>query len=246
MTEATIAAIVFGTCLAGFVQGLSGFAFGLVAMSVWAWTIDPQLARPLVVWGSWIGQVLAFGAVRGGLQWRRALPFVLGGVAGVPVGAWLLQYINVGMFRAGVGVVLIAYCSAMLFARRLPILRWGGRVADGAVGAVGGTMGGLGGLTGPAPTLWCTLRGWHKDEQRSVFQVFNLSMHSLTLTVYFLNGTLTRAMAPAFALMVPVAILPTLGGVLLYRKVDDRVFRRLVLMLLLLSGVVLLLSVALR
>ena len=246
MTEATIAAIVFGTCLAGFVQGLSGFAFGLVAMSVWAWTIEPQLAGPLVVWGSWIGQVLAFGAVRGGLRWRRAVPFVLGGVCGVPVGAWLLHYIDVGMFRAAVGVVLIAYCSTMLFARRLPTLRRGGRLADGAVGMVGGVMGGLGGLTGPAPTLWCTLRGWHKDEQRSVFQVFNLSMHSLTLTVYFLNGTLTRAMAPAFALMVPVAILPTLGGVLLYRKVDDRVFRRVVLLLLLLSGVVLLLSAALR
>jgi len=43
-----------------------------------------------------------------------------------------------------------------------------------------------------------------------------------------------------------VAILPTLGGVLLYRKVDDRAFRRLVLILLLLSGVVLLLSAGLR
>ena len=78
------------------------------------------------------------------------------------------------MFRAAVGVVLIAYCSTMLFARRLPNLRWGGRVADGAVGMVGGAMVVFGGLTGPAPTLWCTLRGWHKDEQRSVFQVFDL------------------------------------------------------------------------
>lgn len=240
-----IAAVVLGTCLAGFVQGLSGFAFGLVAMSVWTWTVEPQLAGPLVVWGSWIGQVLGLGAVRGGLQWRLAVPFVLGGVAGVPVGAWLLRYVNVTAFRGGVGIVLIAYCSTMLFAQRLPTVRRGGRLGDAVVGVVGGVMGGLGGLTGPAPTLWCTLRGWHKDAQRSVFQVFNLAMHSLTLTVYVLSGTLTRAMVPAFALMIPVVILPTLAGVLLYRQVDDRVFRRLVLILLLLSGIVLLLSVGL-
>jgi uncharacterized membrane protein YfcA len=244
MTGPLIAAIVLGTCLAGFVQGLSGFAFGMVAMSVWAWTIEPQLAGPLVVWGSWIGQVLALRAVSGGLQWRRAVPFVVGGTAGVPIGAWLLHYINVSVFRGTVGFVLIAYCATMLFARQLPTLRRGGRVADGVVGAVGGVMGGLGGLTGPAPTLWCTLRGWGKDEQRSVFQVFNLCMHSLTLAVYLLNGTLTLAMAPAFALMVPVAIVPTFAGILLYRRVDERAFRRLVLILLLLSGIVLLLSVA--
>jgi uncharacterized membrane protein YfcA len=246
MTASVMAAIVLGTCLAGFVQGLSGFAFGLVAMSVWAWSIEPQLAGPMVVWGSWIGQILGLGAVRGGLRWRRAVPFVVGEAAGVPVGAWLLRYVDVGLFRGGVGVVLILYCSAMLFARRLPTVRRGGRLADGAVGTIGGVMGGLGGLVGPAPTLWCTLRGWDKDAQRSVFQVFFLSMHTLTLMVYLADGTLTAAMLPAFALMVPVAILPTFAGVLLYRRVNDMAFRRLVLVLLLLSGILLLVSAALR
>jgi uncharacterized membrane protein YfcA len=244
MTATAMVAIVLGTCLAGFVQGLSGFAFGLVALSLWAWTIEPQLAGPMVVWGSWIGQILSLGSVRGGLRWRRALPFVVGGVAGVPVGAWLLRYVDVAAFRGCVGVVLIGYSSAMLFARRLPALRRGGALADGAVGAIGGVMGGLGGLTGPAPTLWCTLRRWDKDVQRSVFQVFNLAMHTLTLAVYFLGGTLTVAMVPAFALMVPVAVVPTLVGVVVYRRVDEQAFRRVVLGLLLASGVALVVSVA--
>jgi hypothetical protein len=32
-------------------------------------------------------------------------------------------------------------------------------LADGGIGLIGGMMGGLGGLNGPAPTLWCSLRG---------------------------------------------------------------------------------------
>ena len=51
--------VAAGAAVAGFVQGLSGFAFGLVAMGIWAWSLDPLLAGPLVVFGSLIGKLLA-------------------------------------------------------------------------------------------------------------------------------------------------------------------------------------------
>jgi uncharacterized membrane protein YfcA len=237
--------VVVGTCLAGFVQGLSGFAFGLVAMSVWAWSIEPLLAGPMVVFGSVIGQLLAAGTLRRSFDLRRAAPFIMGGVIGVPVGVVLLRYVDARLFRGGVGGFLIVYCTAMLLARHLPIVAWGGRLADAGVGVIGGVMGGLGGLTGPAPTLWCTLRGWDRDSQRAVFQSFNLCMQVLTLIVYAASGTLTARMGWIFALMVPVVILPTLAGIRLYRGISTAKFQRLVLGLLLLSGCVLLASLRL-
>ena len=246
MTPTMIAAVVVGTCLGGFVQGVSGFAFGLVAVSVWAWSIEPQLAGPLVVWGSWVGRVLSIGTARRGFVWRRTIPFLVGGVAGVPLGTWLLPYIDMHVFRAGVGTLLVVYCSIMLCARSLPVLTHGGRWLDGAVGAVGGVMGGLAGLTGPAPTLWCLLRGWDRDAQRAMFQAFNLAMHSLTLTIYLLNGTVTAGMLPAFALIVPIAIIPTLAGVRVYQRFSHHDFQRLVLFLLLASGLMMLLALVLH
>jgi uncharacterized protein len=242
MTAELLASIVLGTCLAGFVQGLSGFAFGLVAMGVWAWSIQPQLAAPMVVFGSVVGQVLAFGTIRRGFDTRRALPFIVGGVLGVPLGVWLLRYVDPRLFRGGVGVFLIGYCSAMLMARHLPVVSRGGRAADGLVGWIGGVMGGLGGLTGPAPTLWCTLRGWDRDEQRAVFQSFSLTMQVLTLATYVVSGMVTRGMLWIFAVMVPVSVLPTLAGVRLYRSISTASFQRLVLALLLISGLLLVVS----
>ena len=105
-------------------------------------------------------------------------------------------------------------------------------------------MGGIAGLTGPAPTLWSVLRGWDRHEQRAMFQAFNLAMHSLTLTIYLLNGTLTAAMLPAFALIVPTAIIPTLAGVRVYQRFSHHDFQRLVLSLLLAAGLTMLLSLA--
>ena len=242
MTSEVLISVVVGTSLAGLVQGLSGFGFGLVAMSVWSWTIAPQLAAPMVVFGSVVGQLLAIGVVRRGFALRRAVPFIVGGVFGVPLGVMLLRYVDPRLFRGGVGVFLVCYCSAMLMARHLPVITRGGAALDGFFGWIGGVMGGVGGLTGPAPTLWCTLRGWDRDAQRAVFQSFNLTMQCLTLASYAASGTLTVGMVPIFAVMVPAAILPTFLGVRLYRRVSTAAFQRLVLALLLISGVLLVLS----
>lgn len=240
--DATVLWILLGAALGGFVQGLAGFAFGLVALGVWAWVVPPQLAGPMVVFGSLLGQLLSVVSVRHALEARRALPFIVGGTLGVPLGVLLLRYIDPTLFRLAVGVVLAVYCSVLLFARNFPRVEGGGRLADGGAGFVGGLMGGIAGLTGPAPTLWCTLRGWGKDVQRAVFQTFNIAMHSLTLTGYAVSGLVTSETLGMFALVAPALLVPTYIGTQLYKRFSDSMFRRLLLLLLSGSGVVLMVS----
>src|SRR4051794_25302380 len=210
--EPLIIQVILGACLGGFVQGLSGFAFGLVAMAFWAWAVAPQVAGPMVVFGSLVGQILTIGTMRRGFELSRVLPFIIGGAAGVPVGTLLLPHVNQTPFKAAVGLLLVVWCPTMLFARSLPLVRAGGRVADGGAGMLGGIMGGLGGLSGPAPILWCTLRGWGRDTQRSVFQAFNLAIHSFTMSAYLATGMVTAETAKLFAIVVPAMLVPNLIG----------------------------------
>jgi uncharacterized membrane protein YfcA len=126
--------------------------------------------------------------------------------------------------------------------RTVPRITAGGRLADGGIGLIGGVMGGLGGLNGPAPTLWCSLRGWSRHEQRAVFQAFSLSMQSLTLALYTATGLITRETLYLFALVAPAMIVPTTLGVRLYTRFSDAGFRRLILILLSISGLVLLVA----
>ncbi len=228
--------------LAGLVQGISGFAFGLVAMAIWTWAVAPQLAGPMVVFGSLVGQLLSLHSVRRGFDWRRITPFIAGGVCGVPLGVQLLRFVDPRDFRIGLGTLLVVYCTLMLLISRVPPVRWGGHFADGLVGFVSGLMGGLGGFTGPATTLWCTLRRWNKDAQRAVFQSFNIAIHTLTLTLYALTGAITVTALQMFALILPAVIVPTLIGSRIYLRLGEEAFRRVVLGLLMLSGIVMLVS----
>jgi uncharacterized membrane protein YfcA len=240
--DSTIVLVVSGAVVAGFVQGLSGFAFGLVAMSFWAWAIDPRLAGAMAVFGALIGQIVAALTVRRGFEWKLLLPFIAGGLIGIPIGVKILPHLNTQLFKACLGTLLAIWCPIMLMVHRLPRITFGGRLADGFAGAVGGIMSGIGGFAGTIPTLWCTLRGLNKDTQRSVIQNFNLATLSVTMATYLLTGAISREMLPMFALVAPAMLIPTLLGARLYIGITDAAFRKVVLSLLMVSGVALLAS----
>ena len=80
--EPSLIVIILGAALAGFIQGLSGFGFGLTAMAVWAWALEPRLAAVLAVAGALTGQLLAAFTVRRGFDALRLAPFLVGGLLG--------------------------------------------------------------------------------------------------------------------------------------------------------------------
>ncbi|GAB2581769.1 sulfite exporter TauE/SafE family protein [Ramlibacter solisilvae] len=209
-------------------------------MSLWAWTLDPRLAAALAVVGGFSGQLLAALTVRRGFDPRRLAPFLLGGLAGVPLGVWLLPRLDVAQFKTVLGATLVIVCPLMILVDRLPRVTHGGRIADAVSGGVGGLMGGIGGFSGVVPSLWCTLRGYPKDTQRSVVQNFNLAMLAVTFATYLATGIVRESHASMLALVVPAMVLPSLLGARLYRRLGDKDYRQLVLALLTASGVALL------
>jgi len=242
MDVQTLIIVITGAAVAGFVQGLSGFAFGMVSMSFWAWTIDPRLAAAMAVFGSLTGQIIAAVTVRRGFDIRKLAPFVLGGLLGLPLGLLLLPRLDVLMFKALLGALLVTACPAMFFSASLPRFTRGGRVADGLAGAGGGFMGAFGGFTGVVPTLWCTLRGMDKDSQRAVIQNFNLAMLAVTFASYIATGFITTATLPWFAIVAPAMLIPSLLGARLYIGISEATFRKVVLGLLTCTGVALLVA----
>lgn len=238
--ESVYLIVALGAVAAGFVQGLSGFAFGMVAMSFWAWALEPRLAATLTVFGALTGQILAAISVRRGFDLKLLLPFIAGGLLGIPMGVMLLPHLDMTWFKAILGGMLVLWCPAMLLSRHLPKVSAGGRLADGIVGLAGGVLGGIGGFTGTVPTLWCTLRGYPKDTQRTVIQNFNLSMLLVTMGTYLATGIVTRDMLPLFAIVAPAMLIPTLLGTRLYLGISEARFRQLVLSLLTVSGATLL------
>jgi hypothetical protein len=237
--DTTLIVLLAGAVVAGFVQGLSGFAFGLTATSIWVWWLPPQLVAVMAVFGALTGQVVAALTTRRTAGWPRLAPLLVGAAAGMPIGLWLLPRLDADWFRLFVGLMLALWCPLMLVSDRLPLIK-AGRVADGLAGMSGGITGAIGGFTGPLPTLWATLRGWPKDELRAVIQNFNLVTLAAIFVSYLATGVVKREMWPAFAWVAPALLVPVLVGARVYALISPEAFRRVVLTLLALSGAALL------
>jgi uncharacterized membrane protein YfcA len=234
--------VLAGALAGGYVSGLTGFGMGLTALALWLQVVPPIVAAPLVVTCSIISQLQTLPAIWHAIVWRRALPFILGGLVGVPLGTALLAFVSLPAFKLFVGCILIFYCGFLLLRRSAPTVAWGGRVADGVAGFGGGVMGGLAGLSGPLPTIWASLRGWGKDERRGVFQAFNLSILLLAVASLTFGGYMTLEVGWLTLVGLPGILIGSWSGRKTYDRMGDGRFNQVVLALLLLSGISIVMS----
>jgi uncharacterized protein len=240
VTALQLLGIAAGAAAGGFVSGFTGFGTGLTAIGIWLQILPPGVVAMLVLICTVAAQVVSLRTVWHAIEPRRVLPFVLPGILGVPLGAWLLVHLDPRGVRIGVGLLLVGYSSFLLLLRRRENVDWGGRAADTGVGFAAGVLGGLIGLSGALPTLWATLRGWHKLESRTVFQSFNLTIGALALAAHTWTGMFTMPVLRAAVVALPATFLGTWLGVRAWHKVGERGFRNAILLLLGLSGVLLL------
>jgi uncharacterized membrane protein YfcA len=127
----------------------------------------------------------------------------------------------------------------MGFVRRPPVVARGGRLADGAAGIGGGVLGGMASLSGPIPVIWVQLRGWTMQAQRGVSQPYNMSVLALSLISAGVAGRLDRTFVVWAAIALPMTLIGSHVGLLLYGRINDAQFRRIVIALLSLSGLTL-------
>lgn len=240
--DATLALLVLGALLGGFVSGLAGFGGGPVVLVLWLLVIEPKTAVPLLMVSAVAHQLMTMHLVWKSISRERLWPMVASGVVGIPIGAVLLDVLSPAAVRAVAGLFLVAYTLVRLTFVKDLTLCVKSRLPDVSAGFVGGVMSGLAGLPGPISTLWCGLRGWTKNEQRAVFQPFNFLMVLVSIAIFIGNGFVTRevlhyALWCAPGLMVGVAL-----GMPLYLRLNDRQFQTLVLVLMLLMGLILVAS----
>jgi uncharacterized membrane protein YfcA len=83
------------------------------------------------------------------------------------------------------------------------------------------------------------LRGWPKEAMRGVFTGFNLGVALVALGAHLATGLVTPTVLEAAALALPGTLAGAWLGARAYGRMSDRVFRKVVLALLGVSGLVL-------
>lgn len=219
----------------GFVSGFSGFAMGLVVSGVWLHIITPVQTAALIAGYGLLTQGYGILKLRQALDWPKIWPLVLGTTIGIPAGVILLGYLNPVYLRFGVGVLLLLYTIYGLARPTFKPMKIG-ILGDLVIGAVNGLVGGLTGLGGVVSTISCQWRGWSRDVQRAVFQPVLLAAFVVISISMVVTGAVTADTVKLYGLGLPFMLAGLWSGFRLYGKIDDEIFRKAVLLLLLLAG----------
>jgi uncharacterized protein len=230
--------------LSAIASGLSGFGFSAIG-AICLWLLPPTLAVPLLMALSSANQMMSLRQIRADMkpfrQWwpDGPAPFIVGGVAGVPIGLWLLHSLPTPVLMAIFGAFLVVYAvySIVTPANRRALT--GGWAISVLVGMSGGIIGGFTAFPGAAVVVWVGRRGLPKAESRAIVQpyIFAMQFVSLALLAAHQPATFNAGFWSLFALTVVVVLPCTLLGVYIYKSLSDVNFRRISFSLLGTSGV---------
>jgi hypothetical protein len=226
------------TFVGGLTSGIAGFAMGLVVSGVWLHVITPVQTVTLIAGYGVLTQAYATWTLRHALSWRGVAPFIITGAIGIPLGTYLLTYVDPAWLRIGVGVLLLVYS---LYGLARPHFRpiVAGLPTDLGIGFLNGLLGGLTGLSGIIITVWCQMRIANKDAQRTIFQPVNFAAMTMNVASLGVAGAIDGPTVRLYLLGLVPVFAGLWVGLKLYGKLDDAAFRKVILLLLLASGIVL-------
>jgi len=223
---------------ASFVQGLAGFGIGLVALAFLPYLMTPTTAVVLMTLLATVFCCLVFIPLRGDFRVEGVDTLLVGTLAGMPLGVWILASVPASVLARLIGAVLIVIVAlelAGLNPKRLPGRGWGL-----LAGVFSGVIGGAVGTPGPPAVVYLTAQGWSSRSIKATLQAFLVVNQVIILAGYWWAGLLTTEVWQLGAYFALPAAAGLLAGMRLFDRVDHARFRRIVFLVLLGSGIALL------
>ena len=238
MTDLTSYMLLGTAVFAGaFVSGMAGFAFSAVAGAILFHVFQPSEAVPLMMACSVGVQASTLLTLRQHMRWRESLFLIAGGLLAMPIAVFLLQSADTRSLQMAFGGLITAYAAYSLFRpalSHLPTMDHQGR--NMLIGFGGGLIGGLTAMPGALPTIWCDMHGMPKDQQRGLVQPFIAAMQVSALVLLLTRHELPSNILIDLAVSLPPLAAGTMLGIVMFRRINEALFRRIVLIMLLVSG----------
>jgi hypothetical protein len=231
--------LLLGTAVfaGAFVSGMAGFAFSAVAGAILLHIFQPSEAVPLMMACSVGVQTSTLLTLRHQMRWRESLFLIAGGLLAMPIAVFLLQSADTRSLQIAFGGLITAYAAYSLFRpglSHLPTIDHQGR--NLLIGFGGGLIGGLTAMPGALPTIWCDMHGMPKDQQRGLVQPFIAAMQVSALMLMLSRHELPTNILIDLAVSLPPLAAGTMLGILMFRRINEAAFRRIILIMLLISG----------
>jgi uncharacterized protein len=221
---------------AGFVQSVTGFGFGLVAMALLPLFVDFKEAYLIIIIPNLIVCAVNFAANYRQFQWRQGRGLLIGSCIAVPLGFYTMLNMNSDWLKFGLGVLICVFSASELFMskeRPLRLAEWLGTPMGMASGALSGAFN----MGGPPAVASVYSQSWTKEHIVALLQIVFGTSSIIRLCLMQGKGLVTTDLVRTSVLATVPLLLAIFGGNILLRKVKREHLRIMVFVFLLLIGI---------
>jgi uncharacterized membrane protein YfcA len=192
---------------AGFVQGLSGFGFGLVSMSLMPLFMGVKQAAVISTAFSFLATVTTFVRHYREYNWRLGAGFIASVSVGVPLGVYFLERSSEGLLVKVLGCLMLAYTAREFLLRgqtqSFPVA-W-----TVPLGLFSGAMSGAFNLGGVPTAAYAYAQPWSRGQIMAFLQVM-ITLSCLLRMIFYqragLLGGIPWVKAAPLAILLFAAI----------------------------------------
>ena len=226
-------------CVAGWVKGMVGFAMPMVLISGLSMFLPPDLAIA--------GLILPTLVTNGVQALREGIPaaisaikefrvFLIVGLAFLLLGAQVVSSVPASTFLLMIGIPVSVFALIQVLGVQLTLRHPSTRIEMG-IGAIAGFVGGMSGIWGPPTVAYLTALNTPKAMQMRVQGViYGLGAVALMLA-HLGSGILRAETAPFSVALVAPALVGMWIGLRLQSRIDQALFRKVTLLVLLIAGI---------
>jgi uncharacterized protein len=201
---------------AGFVQGFTGFGFGLVSMSLMPLFMGIKQAAVISTVFTLLATLLTFARHYREFNWRLGAPFLVSVCVGLPLGVYLLEQSSEKVLARIMGALMLAYAAREFLlpsrAGSFPV-RW-----TVPLGLFSGAISGAFNLGGVPSAAYAYAHPWSRGQIMGFLQVM-ITLSCVLRLVFYRNIGLLGGIPWRLAiwLVLPLSLAIWLGHLTLQR-----------------------------
>ncbi len=233
--------LAFGAVFfAAVVRGTTGFGFALVLAPVLLLLLEPKSVVVIDLLLGLLSNVFVVATSLRSVRWRWLTPMLVGVVLGIPLGVFTISVISPSALKVMIGVVVLVFAVPLALGFTRPFRRE--KPVAGLAGFAGGFLASSTSLGGPPVVLFMHNQDWRKEAIHPSLAACFLLTTSGSLVGLLISGLVRLPTVLTAASLAPALLVGTAVGIVAFRRINERVFRLLSVVIIFGAGIVAVLS----
>ena len=224
--------------VASILQTSTGFGFSILATPFLLLIFEPAEAIQINLVLSLVISCVLLNKIRKDIDFILLKRFVIGSVAGLPAGIIIFLLVDISKLKIGVGVIILALTLLLMLKFRIKQNKGRDLIVGGFSGALTTSIG----MPGPPLLLYFSGTETQKEQLRATTLAFYLFIYFVSLVIQVIFVGTNKSIWVSSGLALPLLVMGLYVGQLLFKSINQKVFRIFTYIILLFTGVYLLIE----